>query len=219
VDDPAFPAFFAATTPISAITGLPFGSRPAARALAGAAPSVDDLRAIPWTFAWSQVRLELPGWYGLGSALEAYAESHGDAALDELGALHGSWPFLASLLDNAALSLARSDIVVARGYAALADDELGDRGRAIFEAIATEHARSIELVLRVTGRGRLLEHAPAVERSIELRNPYVDPLSELQVRALREIRALAPDDPVRGDWQQVLGLTVSGIAAGLQGTG
>jgi phosphoenolpyruvate carboxylase len=220
VDDPGFGAFFAAMTPIGAIAGLPYGSRPAARARGGTgsepALRVDDLRAIPWTFAWSQVRLDLPGWYGLGSALEAFRAAHGEAGLDELGRLHATWPFLASLLDNAALALARADVAVARRYAALADAP-GDAER--WAAIEAEHGRSSGLLLRVTGRRHLLEDRPAVWRAIELRNPYVDPLSELQVRALAGLGTLGPDDPERPGWEQVLGLTVSGIAAGLQGTG
>ena len=217
-DDPGFAAFFRDITPIAELSDLRLGSRPAARgrASAGATPSIDALRAIPWTFAWSQARINLPGWYGLGSALEAFRVAHGDDGLAEIGRLYRSWPFLASLFDNAEMILAKADMGVARRYASLATDPLGERRWAIIEA---EYHRTVGLLLRVTGRDHLLDGAPVLQRSIALRNPYVDALSELQVRLLARLRAMPADDPDRGRVLRLVQLSVNGVAAGLQNTG
>jgi phosphoenolpyruvate carboxylase len=217
-DDPAFATFFRDVTPIAELSNLRLGSRPAARGRHAreAAPSIDELRAIPWTFAWSQSRINLPGWYGLGTALESYHAVHGDAGLDVLAHLYRSWPFLNSLLDNAELSLAKTDMGVARLYSRLATNPGDERRWATIEA---EHQRAVSLLLRVTGRDRLLDDAPVLQRSIALRNPYVDSLSELQVRLLARLRALRPDDPARDTELRLVQLTVNGVAAGLQNTG
>ncbi len=229
-DEPEFARFFRDTTPISEISALRLGSRPAARGrlegerrdrgetAAGdqVVPSLADLRAIPWVFAWSQSRLDLPGWYGLGSALEGYRAAHGDEALAALGRLYRRWPFLESVLDNAELILARADLGVARRYASLAR---WPEARRLMETIEDEYRRSVTLLLRVTGHGRLLDRSPALQRSIALRNPYVDPLSDLQVRLLERLRGLPADDPERPRLLRLVQLTVNGVAAGLQSTG
>ena len=180
-DDPGFVSFFRDITPIRELSDLRLGSRPAARGRRDEAPTIDSLRAIPWTFAWSQSRINLPGWYGLGHALEAYRAAHGEAGIDALGRLARDWPFLSSLLDNAEMSLAKADMGVARLYAALATGPGDDRRWA---AIESEYRRTVALLGRVTGRARLLDGAPVLQRSVALRNPYVDSLSELQVRLL-----------------------------------
>jgi phosphoenolpyruvate carboxylase len=221
-DDPGFATFFRSATPIAEITGLRLGSRPAARGRSGAAqaaadaPPIDMLRAIPWVFSWSQARIELPGWFGLGSALEAFHAGHGEAGLDEVGRLYRAWPFLTSVLDNADLSLARADMAVARRFAALAGSP-DDRRR--WATIEEEYERTTRLLLRVTGRHRLLDGAPVVQRSIGLRNPYVDALSELQLRLLGDLRSRSTDDPDLDRLRRLVQLTVNGVAAGLQGTG
>jgi len=218
-DDPGFAAFFRAVTPIDEISEMRLGSRPAARGRAQALaspPSIDELRAIPWTFAWSQSRINLPGWYGLGTALEAYRGAHGEAGLDGLARLYRTWPFLASSVDNAEMILAKADMGVARLYAGLAKAP-GDAER--WTAIETEFERTVSLLLRVTGRDRLLDHAPVLQRSIALRNPYVDSLSELQVRLLGRLRPLGLHDPDRDRLLRLVQLTVNGVAAGLQSTG
>ena len=215
-DDPAFASFFRDITPIRELSDLRLGSRPAARGRRDEAPSIDSLRAIPWTFAWSQSRINLPGWYGLGHALEAYRAAHGEAGLDALARLARDWPFLSSLLDNAEMSLAKADMGVARLYAALATGPGDDRR---WDAIETEYRRTISLLARVTGRARLLDGSPVLQRSVALRNPYVDSLSELQVRLLARLRALTPDDPERQRVLRLVQLTVNGVAAGLQSTG
>jgi phosphoenolpyruvate carboxylase len=218
-DDPGFPAFFRAITPIAELSDLRLGSRPAARGRARAEtpPPIDALRAIPWTFAWTQSRIGLPGWYGLGSALEAYRAAHGDAGLAEIGRLYRSWPFLSSVLDNAETILATADMGVARRYATLVGPDTADARR--WSAIEAEYQRTVALLLAVTGRQRLLDGAPVLQRSIALRNPYVDSLSELQVRQLARLRAMDPDDPERDRVLRLVQLTVSGVAAGLQSTG
>ncbi|MGK2850230.1 MAG: phosphoenolpyruvate carboxylase [Candidatus Limnocylindrales bacterium] len=219
-DDPGFAAFFRDITPIAELSDLRLGSRPAARGRqrTEAAPPIDALRAIPWTFAWSQSRINLPGWYGLGSALEAYRLAHGEAGLAEISRLYRTWPFLSSVLDNAEMILAKADMGVARRYASLVavDDGQGPRRWAAIEA---EYHRTVALLLHVTGRHALLDGAPILQRSIALRNPYVDSLSELQVRLLARLRSMAPDDPERGRVLRLVQLTVNGVAAGLQNTG
>jgi len=215
-DDPGFATFFRSITPISELSALRLGSRPAARGRTEAAPSIDSLRAIPWTFAWSQSRVNLPGWFGLGTALEAYEAAHGASGLTAIARLGRDWPFLASVLDNAEMSLAKADMGVARLYAALATGDGDDRRWATIEA---EFHRTSSMLRRITGRDRLLDHAPVLQRSIMLRNPYVDSLSELQVRLLARLRALPADDPDRPRLLRLVHLTVNGVAAGLQNTG
>ena len=215
-DDPGFASFFRDITPIRELSDLRLGSRPAARGPRDEAPTIDSLRAIPWTFAWSQARINLPGWYGLGHALEAYRVAHGEAGMDGLARLVRDWPFLSSLFDNAEMSLAKTDMGVARLYAALATGA-GDERR--WDAIETEYRRTVALLGRITGRQRLLDGSPVLQRSVALRNPYVDSLSELQVRLLARLRALSADDPERERVLRLVQLTVNGVAAGLQSTG
>jgi len=241
-EDAGFAGFFRRITPIAELSGLRIGSRPpargrgagtaagsaaAAKGVAGVggsaadrapetAPSIDALRAIPWVFAWSQSRIDLPGWFGVGTALEAYRSRHGDAGLDRIADLYRRWPFVTSLLDHAELSLARADLAVARRYATLATEE-GDAER--WSAIEAEYERTVALLLRVTGRPRLLENQPALQRAIGLRNPYVDTLSELQVSRLADLRSSSPDDPGFERMRRLVQVTVNGVAAGLQTTG
>jgi phosphoenolpyruvate carboxylase len=219
-DDPGFAAFFRDITPIAELSDMRLGSRPAARRRAGAptaeAPPIDALRAIPWTFAWSQSRINLPGWYGLGSALEAYHSTHGETGLREIGRLYRSWPFLASVIDNAEMILAKADMGIGRRYESLAE---GSQAEGRWSTIEAEFHRTVRWLLRITGRERLLDGAPVLQRSIALRNPYVDALSEVQVRLLRRLRALDQEDPARAMHLRLVQLSVNGIAAGLQNTG
>jgi phosphoenolpyruvate carboxylase len=218
-EDPEFEDYFRAATPIEELAGLAIGSRPAARARGGPArPAVtlESLRAIPWVFAWSQSRANLPGWYGVGTALFAYERAHGDEGIDELRALYRDWSFLATTLDTVELSLAKADLQVARRYASLAPSAVATR---VWRRLRREYDRTAEGILRITGRGRLLDAMPVLQRSIELRNPYVDSLSELQVRLLAQVRSLPADDPRRAELSRLIHLTVSGVAAGIQNTG
>ena len=222
LDDSGFVDFFRLVTPIDEIATLRLGSRPAARGRAGSRsageppPRIADLRAIPWVFAWAQARIDLPGWFGLGSALEAFGHRRGEAGLRDLARLYRTWPFLASLIDNAELALARADIGVARQYAALAS---GDDHARRWATIEAEHGRTVAWIARLTGRHQLLEDEPELRRRIGLRDPYVDSLSALQVMLLARLRACEPDDPERDRLLRLVQLTVNGIAAGLQATG
>ncbi len=218
-EDPDLEAAFVAATPIERIAGLRLGSRPSARGGDGrsAAPfaSLASLRAIPWVFAWTQVRANIPAWYGLGTAVEAYLGRHGAGGAARLARLHAGWPFFRVLLENAEVALARTDPRIAARHLALA----GLAGDRLAATIAGEHARSVRAVLAITGRAALLDGVPGLQRSIELRTPYLDPLSELQIQALRRLAELPPGAAGRADLERLVGLTISGIAAGVQGTG
>ncbi|MDN3357060.1 phosphoenolpyruvate carboxylase [Actinomadura sp. DC4] len=199
-----FAGWFAEVSPLHEIGNLRLGSRPSRRK---ATASLDDLRAIPWVFSWTQTRVNLPGWYGLGSGL---------AAVDDLGELreaYRSWPLFAALLDNVEMSLAKTDRAIAERYLAL-----GDRPD-LASAVLEEYDRTQSLVLQVTGHTRLLEDRKVLSRAVELRNPYVDALSHLQLRALQELRAGIEDDAQREKVEDLLLLSAAGVAAGLQNTG
>jgi len=215
-EDPVFETYFRAATPIEELSGMAIGSRPAARAKPGAPRSLDQLRAIPWVFAWSQSRANLPGWYGVGSALAGYIAEHGDVGLARLRELYVAWPFFASVLDNAEMSIAKADMQVARRYAGLAPSP---EARKVWRSIRREFRLTRDSILNVNQRARIMDALPVLQRSIELRNPYVDSLSELQVRLLARLRALPADDPERADLVRLVHLTVSGVAAGVQNTG
>jgi phosphoenolpyruvate carboxylase len=215
-DSDAFEEFFRAATPISELSGLAIGSRPAARGETHAAPVLAALRAIPWVFAWSQSRINLPGWYGTGTALEGYRRQQGGEGLKELRGLYRDWPFFATVLDTAEMTMAKADMSIGERYASLASATEAD---AIWERIKAEHDRTVRQILDICGRKRLLDTMPVLQRSIRLRNPYVDSLSELQVLLLGRLRALPADDPERAKLLRLIHETVSGVAAGLQNTG
>ncbi len=202
-----FAAWFSRVSPLEELGELRLGSRPARR---GAARGLGDLRAIPWVFAWTQTRVNLPGWYGLGTGLAAVSD------LSLLQDAYREWPMFASLLDNAEMSLAKTDRTIAERYLAL-----GDRPE-MSERVLAEYDLTRDLVLRVTGHYRLLETRRVLSRAVDLRNPYVDALSHLQLRALEALRSedaetLSPED--RQHLERLLLLSVSGVAAGLQNTG
>jgi len=189
-------------------------SRPVSRAGHGQLPGLEDLRAIPWVFSWTQARVNLPGWFGLGSALEAEMRGRGLACLQSM---YVEWPLFASAIDNAQLSLGTADVPTARRYAALAGAELWP----VFELIMQEYDRSVDAVLQVTRQGELLEGSPVLARSIKLRNPYVDALHVAQLALLKRYRALPADAPVeeRQLLMDAIHHSINGIAAGLQTTG
>jgi phosphoenolpyruvate carboxylase len=208
VEDPAFPAFFAAVAPLEEVGRLQVGSRPARRT---ADADLGSLRAIPWVFAWAQTRINLPGWFGLGAGLASGAAHPG--GLDDLRHMYDHWGFFRSILESAELSLVKADMAIGDLYLALGEREDFSR------VIRDEFERTAELVLRVTGQDALLERRPVLRRAVELRNPYVDALSLLQVRYLRSLRAgdLPAEEASRIE-RHVL-VTLTGIAAGLQNTG
>ncbi len=224
-EEPAFERFFRAVTPVEELSSMALGSRPARRGAptSDATPpaergrsGIESLRAIPWVFAWSQARIGLPAWYGLGSALEGYEQAHGAGSLAEVAVLYRDWPFLTSAFDNAGLILGRSEPQMAGLYAALAGDLDGER---IWGLILAEHERSVRALVVMTGRAKILAGEPIVARSIRLRRPYIDPLSHIQVRFLARLRALPADDPDRERFRRLVQLTVNGVSAGLQNTG
>ena len=231
-EEPGFPEFFRAVTPIAELSAMAMGSRPARRGASEPprklaqpswvveppppAPGIESLRAIPWVFSWSQARIGLPAWYGLGSALKAYRRAHGGKAVEKIATLYRDWPLLSSALDNAALILYRSEPEIACLYAALCDTPTGDR---LWGCVLDEYRLSIEELAKVTSDAGLLDREPDVKRSIRLRSPYIDPLSHLQVRFLARLRATPAGDPDRDRLLGLVQLTVNGVAAGLQSTG
>jgi phosphoenolpyruvate carboxylase len=203
VESAGFEEWFAQVSPIEELSRLRIASRPARRA---GSRSFEGLRAIPWVFAWSQMRLNLPGWYGLGSGLAA-------ARLEDLQQAYASWPLFNVLLDNAEMSLAKTDRRIAVRYL-----DLG-RNAALSARLLREYDLTRERVLAVTGHTRLLEDRRVLSWAIELRNPYVDALSHLQLRALRALRAKGSRARERTQAERLFLLTVNGVAAGLQNTG
>ncbi len=209
-DSPALLRYFQDATPIDAIGRLNIGSRPARRR---ATARIDDLRAIPWVFAWLQSRAGLPGWYGLGAALTAWAgEDAGRWA--ELAEMYREWPFFRALIDNAQLSLRQADLSIAEVYASLADAETR---AAVFPVLQAEYRRAEAAILRLTGQGDLLEDEPWLRRSIQLRNPYIDPMNYLQVVLLRRWRDAGGVEAEA--LREAVLLSVNGVAAGLRNTG
>jgi phosphoenolpyruvate carboxylase len=203
---PGFPEWFGLVSPLEEIGSLRLGSRPARRGL-GAPRSLDDLRAIPWVFAWAQTRVNLPGWYGLGSGLASVA------SLDELRAAYAEWPLFNSMLDNAEMSLAKTDRSIAERYLALG-------GRTDFhKQVLAEYDLTRRLVLQITGHSRLLENRRVLSRAVQLRDPYVDALSHLQLRALTALRKGEVSEHEAERLSTLLLLSVNGVAAGLQNTG
>ncbi len=205
-DDADFPAFFQGMTPIDVVERLDIGSRPSRRR---AMRGVGDLRAIPWVFAWTQCRAAVPGWFGVGAGLEAAVAEHG---LEVVRRAVRGWPFLGVLVADVEMALAKSDLGIAARYAELA----GDVGARLFPVVRDEHERAAARVLELREADELLAGDPVLQRSIRLRNPYVDPMSVLQVDLLRRWRAGGREDR---ELERCLVQTVRGIARGLRNTG
>jgi phosphoenolpyruvate carboxylase len=212
-DDPQFVQYFFEATPIAEIVRLNIGSRPASRKTS---QRIEDLRAIPWVFAWMQSRHTIPGWYGLGTALEQFCTRHGEDGIALLQQMYREWLFFATLIDNAQMILSKADMRIARSYADLVDDRaMSDR---IFRTITEEYDRTVQNILRLTGQDELLSNTPILQLSIERRNPYIDPLSVIQVELLRRLRAM-PEDASTSELREAVLLSINGIAAGLKNTG
>ncbi len=209
-DDPDFLDYFRQATPIEEIVQLKIGSRPSKR---GKSTSLDQLRAIPWVFSWMQCRHTLPGWYGFGGALDEYLSAHPEG-LTTLREMYHHWPFWRTLVDNTQMILAKADMTIARLYADLVDDrDLADR---VHGQIANEYEKSVEAIRQITGQGDLLEQMPILRRSIDRRNPYVDPLSFIQLVLLKRLRDC--EGPHDETLTAVLE-SINGIASGLKNTG
>lgn len=200
-----FAPWFATVTPMEEIGLLALGSRPARRGLS--VESLEDLRAIPWVFAWSQARINLAGWFGLGTALEAVGDE------EALRRAYDEWPLLRTVIDNVGMSLAKADDRIAQRYL-----DLGDRPD-LAALVADEMALTRRWVIAIAGGDELLANKPVLQRAVKMRSPYVDALSLLQLRALRTLRAGDVAEADLPGWQRLLLLSVSGVSAGLQNTG
>jgi phosphoenolpyruvate carboxylase len=203
---PEFFEYFRAATPLDVIERMHIASRPAARS---GGNGVDALRAVPWVFAWTQSRHMLPGWFGFGSGLQAALQLHGD---DVIGQMTAHWPFFGHLLDDVEAMLGRTDLEIAGHYDALAPERL----RVHAQPIVAEYALTLKLVLKLRGSARLLDSDPTLQRSIKLRNPYIDPMHLMQVDLLRRWRATQRQDQALFG---ALRATIGGISQGLQATG
>jgi phosphoenolpyruvate carboxylase len=209
-ETPGFEDYFWASTVINEIATLNIGSRPASRKKTR---RIEDLRAIPWVFSWAQCRLMLPGWYGFGSAVEAWVKDHPDKGMALLQELYREWPFFRMLLSNMDMVLAKSSIAIASRYADLVPDAA--LREAIFGRIQREWHLTIEMLFAIMGQDRLLSSNPLLERSIRNRFPYLDPLNHVQVELLKAHRAQSADEQVLRGIQ----ITINGISAGLRNSG
>lgn len=212
VDSPGFLEYFANATPIDVIEDLPIGSRPARRR---GERTLNDLRAIPWVFAWTQNRCLIPAWYGLGTALSELPPE----TWPVLQKMYREWPFFEATIDNAALALAKADMFIAQCYSELTE-EPAIRQR-FWKLISTERDRTRQAILSITGGTELLAATPWFQGSIEVRNPYIDPLNLIQIELLKRRRQLPPGSPeVESEHlRHLLRLTVQGVAAGMRTTG
>ncbi|GAB4548433.1 MAG: phosphoenolpyruvate carboxylase [Anaerolineae bacterium] len=206
-----FLEYWQAATPIDELSNLPISSRPAKRRGGG----FEGLRAIPWVFSWMQCRAIIPSWYGVGYALETFSST--DQGLELLKEMYAMWTFFKALIVNTQLDLAKADMGIAKLYAGLVPDS---RVReTIFRQIEAEHERARAMICKLTDQTELLEQSPVLRRSIDRRNPYVDPLNFIQVSLLQELRGMSADDPHRPRYMAAVLSTINGIAAGMKTTG
>lgn len=215
-ETPGFIEYWQQATPIQELARLPIGSRPARRRSGG----FEAVRAIPWVFSWMQSRAIIPSWYGIGRAFEAYCTAHPDG-LDTLRHMYAEWRFFHAIVENVHLDLAKADMPIAGLYNALVEDE--ELRDAIFSRILAEYERSCRWITRILGEDELLGNAPVMQRSINRRNPYVDPLNYVQVTLLRELRRdgkrAERETSLDDDLLDAVLATVNGIAAGMKTTG
>jgi phosphoenolpyruvate carboxylase len=208
LDDPGVVTYFEQSTPVGELENAMIGSRPARR---NESPRLGDLRAIPWVFGWTQSRLLIPAWFGVGFALERYCERPG--SLELLQTMAHEFPLFIDLLRNVEMALGKVDLATARLYSSLVEDaQLRERIYGMFDA---EFHRTVRAVLAVTGQAELLEENQVLAHSIKLRNPYVDPMHLIQVDMLRRKRQ-GEDTP---EVNRAIAATISGISAGLRNTG
>src|SRR5262249_9225188 len=205
-----FAQYFQETTIIGEIASLNIGSRPASRKNS---QRIEDLRAIPWVFSWSQCRLMLPGWYGFRTAIKAWLARDPAGGLALLRAMYAGWPFFRTMLSNADMVMAKSDIAIASRYAELASDQ--ERGARIFGRLGEEWSDAVQAILLITEQSTLLESNPLLARSIRNRFPYIDPLHHIQIELLRRLRS--GDDSA--EVVEGIHLSINGIAAGLRNSG
>jgi len=205
-----FERYFWESTVIGEIANLNIGSRPASRKNS---TRIEDLRAIPWVFGWSQCRLMLPGWYGFGTAIKAWLAARPRDGMRILREMYREWSFFQTLLSNMDMVLAKSNIAIASRYAELVEDT--ELREAIFPRLRAEWHCTIDMLLAITGQQALLDQNPLLARSIKNRFPYLDPLNHVQIELLKRHRAGKTDERV----VQAIHLTINGIAAGLRNSG
>jgi phosphoenolpyruvate carboxylase len=209
-DTPGFERYFWESTVIGEIANLHIGSRPASRKKS---TRIEDLRAIPWVFGWSQCRLMLPAWYGFGSAVKQWTAAHPADGMALLRGMANEWPFFQTLLSNMDMVLAKSDLAIAQRYMHLVEDVVARE--AIFARLSAEYRASIDALLAILEQRAVLDRNPSLARSIRNRFPYIDPLNHVQLELLRRYRAGDGDEKV----VQGIHLTINGIAAGLRNSG
>ncbi|CAH8773167.1 phosphoenolpyruvate carboxylase [Paenibacillus dendritiformis] len=211
--DPDFLTYFKESTPLPEVGELNIGSRPSKRKNSD---RFEDLRAIPWVFAWTQSRYLLPAWYAAGTGLQSFYQGK-EENLAVMRDMYRHYSFFQSMIDSLQMALAKADLVIAKEYSGMVkDDAVRER---IFSLIEEEYKLTSDLILKITGQQEILDNVPVIQESIRLRNPYVDPLSYMQVglvSELRELREAGNDNPIL--LREVL-LTINGIAAGLRNTG
>lgn len=211
-ESPRFGEYWEQATPIHELARMQIGSRPAKRKPGGFA----EVRAIPWMFSWMQSRAIIPSWFGVGAALRHFADENEDG-LKLLQTMYAEWPFFQALIENCQLDVAKADMGIAALYASLVSDI--ELRRTVFERLEQEHTRTCAMICRVTGQTDLLDNAPIMRRSIERRNPYVDPLNFIQVKLLRTLRVLDQQSPEYDRVLDAVLTTINGIAAGMKTTG
>lgn len=211
--DPDFLTFFKQATPLEEISELNIGSRPSKRRNSD---SFEDLRAIPWVFSWTQSRYLLPAWYAAGTAFQAFYDNK-EEHMQVLREMYQKWSFFRSLIDSLQMALAKADLLIAEEYSKMVKDP--SIGKRIFKLVEEEYNLTEKLLLEITGQNEILDNVPVIQESVRLRNPYVDPLSYLQVQLLIELRKKREAGEDDAELLREVLLTMNGIAAGLRNTG